>query len=133
MKTAEQLAEEHWGYVKAVLIHHGESQRTIGLIGFHYREAAVHFYKHGKDITGENKMLECNKCEFKHYNESDAALHHIVPRVLGGRDKDERKYLCGVMKGNDCHRKLHSFLAKDDEIKELLKRKYEEWLISQKD
>jgi hypothetical protein len=73
-------------------------------------------------------MIKCKKCGFEHKNESDVDLHHIIPKVLEGTDRDGIVYLCGTNKGNDCHRKLHKFLRKDSEIKELLKRKFGEWI-----
>lgn len=73
-------------------------------------------------------MLKCKKCNYKHKNESNVDLHHIVPKVIGGTDKDGRIYLCSADKGNDCHRELHKFLRQDDEIKELLQKKFREWL-----
>lgn len=73
-------------------------------------------------------MLLCKKCKMEHIIEGNADFHHIVPKVIGGTDKDGRLALCGAKKGNDCHRKLHHFLREDIEIKELLKRKTQEWL-----
>ena len=48
---AWELAEEHWQYVRAVLEHdfreNEESKAIIEVIGFHYKTAFVHGYKHG--------------------------------------------------------------------------------------
>jgi len=77
---------------------------------------------------GQLKMIECKKCGFKHQDESDVALHHVVPKCIGGTDKDGRAYLCGVKKGNDCHRKLHTFLRQDNKIKIVLKENFNRWM-----
>ena len=42
-----KLADDHWNYVKAVLEAHGEEESVIEKIGFHYRTALEHGYKHG--------------------------------------------------------------------------------------
>lgn len=57
-------------------------------------------------------MIKCKKCGITpNNNESDLDFHHIVPRGLGGTDKDGRIYLCGFNKGNNCHGKLHAYLT----------------------
>ncbi len=48
-KLLAELANDHWEYVKEVLITHGESNEVIEKIGFHYRSAFVHGFKHGVD------------------------------------------------------------------------------------
>jgi hypothetical protein len=45
-KSAWVLADEHWGYVKEVLELHGA--REIQAIGWHYKTAFIHGYKHGQ-------------------------------------------------------------------------------------
>ena len=48
-QNPESLADAHWDYVKAVLEHAGETPEIIGIIGFHYRTAMIHGYKHGRN------------------------------------------------------------------------------------
>ncbi len=48
-EKAEQLAEAHWKYVREVI----ESssiikEEFVSLIGFHYKSAMIHGYKHGR-------------------------------------------------------------------------------------
>jgi hypothetical protein len=56
MDRAKELAEAHWGYIKGLLEQHGESARTIELIGWHYKTSMVHGYGHG----AEDKENELN-------------------------------------------------------------------------
>ena len=72
--------------------------------------------------------LICRKCGYKPDNESEIDYHHVVPKEFLGTDKDGRVGFCQENKGNDCHRKLHSFFRQDTEIKELCKKKFKEWL-----
>lgn len=44
-KTSKQLAEEHWGYIEALLKAH-EEEYNIKQIEFHYKSAFIHGYKH---------------------------------------------------------------------------------------
>lgn len=60
-------------------------------------------------------MIACKKCGFIPYYENDIHLHHIIPKKMGGTDKDGRVYLC-----KRCHDEIHiliSFLEKE-KIKE---------------
>ena len=43
----DEEAEAHWSYIKALLETHSEDADIIEKIGFHYRTAMVHGYKHG--------------------------------------------------------------------------------------
>lgn len=43
----EKLAEQHWMYIEKLLVVHGEDEKTIQKIKFHYIQAGKHFYKHG--------------------------------------------------------------------------------------
>lgn len=68
-------------------------------------------------------MIKCRKCGLiPNNNESDLAEHHIIPKFMGGKDIDGRVYLCGDGKGNDCHKRLHSYL------KQIIKEETEKWL-----
>ena len=48
---AKNLAEEHWKYVKTVILNSEPNINTkiVDIIGFHYITAFVHGYKHGKE------------------------------------------------------------------------------------
>lgn len=72
-------------------------------------------------------MRKCYKCG---WSPEDEILdsHHIVPKVLGGTDADGRRALCGESKGNDCHRKYHTWLREQQDVKDLLKKKFQEWI-----
>ena len=47
MDIAEKLAEAHWSYIKELLLTHGEHIDNVEKIGFHYKSAMIHGYKHG--------------------------------------------------------------------------------------
>lgn len=68
-------------------------------------------------------MLVCKKCKITPDNdECFLDLHHIIPKKIGGTDKDGRMYLCSAKKGNDCHRILHKLINKTNnynKIKEI--------------
>ena len=42
-----ELAEAHWKYIKSLLFEHKIDDTEIKRIGFHYRTAMIHGYKHG--------------------------------------------------------------------------------------
>jgi hypothetical protein len=46
-ETATELAAAHWGYIDKVLTTHAVPKREIEAIGFHYRTAMIHGFKHG--------------------------------------------------------------------------------------
>jgi len=50
--------------------------------------------------------IQCRKCK-KEFDESEVELHHIIPRSIGGTDKDGRAYLC-----KKCHNIWHYKLPK---------------------
>ena len=52
---AEKLAEEHWDYIESLLEIHDDEY--IKQIGFHYKQAFRHGYKHGVENT-ENTIKD---------------------------------------------------------------------------
>ena len=48
---SQQLADEHWEYVENLLAVHGETEEVTSKIGWHYRTAFVHGFKHAMEIT----------------------------------------------------------------------------------
>jgi len=54
MKSAKQIAREHWNFIKKVLETHGEDPEVIKRVGFHYRTAFVHGYGHGLEARSES-------------------------------------------------------------------------------
>lgn len=48
-KSSEELAEDHWGYIKELLLTHNEDDISIERIGFHYKTAFIHGYKHAME------------------------------------------------------------------------------------
>jgi len=46
---AEELAAAHWSYIAALLSAHQHQPELIEIIGFHYRSALIHGYKHGQE------------------------------------------------------------------------------------
>lgn len=73
-------------------------------------------------------MIVCRKCGFKfnRLNERNAHLHHLIPKCIGGTDKDGRSYLCGSMFGCDAHRRLHEAIY--NEFGQKIKEFSEAWL-----
>lgn len=43
-----KLGEAHWSYIEKVLRIHGEDEKVIEKIKFHYIQAMKHGYKHGR-------------------------------------------------------------------------------------
>jgi len=54
MERAEFLADEHWGYVEQILYNHGVDEKEVERIGFHFKSAMIHGYKHGRLEEQEN-------------------------------------------------------------------------------
>jgi len=44
-----EIAEAHWNYIKDLLLNHKIAKDKINLVGFHYKTAFVHGYKHGQE------------------------------------------------------------------------------------
>jgi len=70
-------------------------------------------------------MIKCRKCDYQPEDESELDAHHIIPKFMGGTDKDGRIYLCRENRGKDCHRKLHKKLR---ELIPTIKKFVNEWL-----
>ena len=39
-------------------------------------------------------VISCRRCGYTSASESEIELHHIIPKSLGGTDRDGRTYLC---------------------------------------
>jgi len=50
--------------------------------------------------------VRCKLC-WEEFDESEVKLHHIIPKCIGGTDKDKRAYLC-----KKCHAIWHYNLPK---------------------
>ncbi len=50
--------------------------------------------------------IKCKKCGYDK-DASEIHLHHLIPKFMGGTDKDGRVYLCGK-----CHNIIHSIIIK---------------------
>lgn len=50
---AKQKAARHWSYLEEVLQQHEVSEKEIDIIGFHYRTAFIHGWKHGVESVNE--------------------------------------------------------------------------------
>jgi hypothetical protein len=42
----KELADAHWSYIESLLATHNNSPEEIDVIGFHYKTAFIHGYKH---------------------------------------------------------------------------------------
>jgi len=61
LERAEKLAQEHWEYIEKLLKTHGEKEEIIRKIGFHYKTAFKHGYKHA--LEDMPKWLEGRESE----------------------------------------------------------------------
>jgi hypothetical protein len=52
---ANNLAQKHWEYVKSLLLAHDLSEKDAEQIGFHYKTAFVHGFKHGMENSATRK------------------------------------------------------------------------------
>lgn len=60
-KRGKQLAEEHWAYLEQVLQVADVTNTDIDIIGFHYKTAMVHGYKHAwEDMYNEAPKGGCS-------------------------------------------------------------------------
>jgi len=59
----------------------------------------------------ESFTRTCSKCK-ETFQESKVEDHHLIPKFLGGTDKDGRIFLCRGKETNNCHEKLHLLLGK---------------------
>jgi len=57
MKDVNELVDKHWSYVEQMLKAHGEDEDIIRVIGFHYKTAMVHGFKHGREDTQNGKSI----------------------------------------------------------------------------
>ena len=48
---AEKLAADHWKYLEGLLESHNVDEKAVEAIGFHYRTAMVHGFKHGVEAS----------------------------------------------------------------------------------
>lgn len=49
----------------------------------------------------------CEKCRGQ-FDERDLQKHHLIPKFMGGTDKDGRLWLCKIR----CHNILHNIIPK---------------------
>jgi hypothetical protein len=51
---AQAIAEEHWEYIRRLLVTHGDDgdPDELAKIEFHYKSAMIHGYKHGQEAVG---------------------------------------------------------------------------------
>lgn len=52
-------------------------------------------------------MIECKKCGMKETLQEKYEPHHLIPKCIGGTDKDGRRYLC-----KKHHNIIHKILLK---------------------
>lgn len=55
--AADHLAASHWSYIEGMLRVHGESESYIAIIGFHYKTAFIHGYKHAEEVLEQEPAL----------------------------------------------------------------------------
>lgn len=53
----------------------------------------------------KDPLIKCARCGWDK-DSSQIHLHHLLPRYLGGVDRDGRRYLC-----KPCHDKLHIYVV----------------------
>lgn len=55
LEKAKQLAQEHWNYLEQLLLTHNIPVEQINIIGFHYKTAFIHGYKHSQEDCEDAK------------------------------------------------------------------------------
>lgn len=53
-EQATKLADDHWKYIEDLLLTHNPDINNLNEIGFHYRTAFAHGYKHGREVKDES-------------------------------------------------------------------------------
>lgn len=113
---AEQLAEAHWGYIEQAIRteYDGSEVEARGFIdlefylrrvGFHYRTAMVHGYKHGADECnvqifknqGKDGLKPCPFCGFNPEVNEDSGYGEVTFNVVC----NARSGGCGASSGYD--------------------------------
>ena len=60
-KRGTALGEQHFNYIKKLLLIHNEDEKVIDKIEFHYIQAMKHGYKHGINdklkVNGKNNQI----------------------------------------------------------------------------
>jgi len=54
-----KLADDHWAYIRDLLLAHNVGDYTVNIIGFHYRSAFKHGYKHGQEDAKGQETQTC--------------------------------------------------------------------------
>jgi hypothetical protein len=54
-KCPDNLVNDHWDYIFQVLEAHGEEWETIEKVGFHYKTAFAHGWKHAMEAKGQRR------------------------------------------------------------------------------
>jgi len=71
------------------------------------------------------------QCRKRNCNEKIVHLHHLIPRFMGGQDKDGRKYLCkkhhSIIHGKILNI-IWDFVVEKEKCKERVKSYTEWWL-----
>ena len=65
INEAKKLAEAHWDYIGEFLRIHGEDKKNIEIIGWHYRTALIHGYKHGQESVIKELKEQPSECTIK--------------------------------------------------------------------
>jgi len=52
-------------------------------------------------------IIHCKRCGKIETEDNKCQLHHLIPKFVGGTDKDGRRYLC-----TKCHSILHNIIPK---------------------
>ena len=60
-----KLATDHWSYLKKLLEEHDVSEAEVNLIGFHYKTAFEHGFKHGVEYE-ETRKDRTSTCSCRH-------------------------------------------------------------------
>ncbi len=46
-----RLADDHWAYIESLLTMHGETEDIIQKVGWHYKTAFIHGFKHAMETA----------------------------------------------------------------------------------
>ena len=76
-------------------------------------------------------MADNIQCRKKGCQEKEVQLHHLIPRFMGGKDIDGRKYLCkkhhGILHGKIL-KIIWGFVNEKEKCRQAVK-KYTEWWL----
>lgn len=76
---AKLLADQHWKYVRELLLAHGLGGEEVGIAEYHYLSAFRHGYKHAMedaaDESADKTAIPLEACALAEFAERDRDFH----------------------------------------------------------